>query len=130
MARIVNLYEAKTSLSRLVADAAAGEEIVICKSGKPRARLLPLARQRTTPRTSGLWKGKIHVSEDFDERIPEDWWHVHSDDPDVDPLNRAPREDSAGARASRYPSTTATRSTACWWPRRSMTALFWSPRIG
>jgi prevent-host-death family protein len=48
MARIVNLYEAKTRLSRLVDDAAAGEEIVICKSGKPKARLLPLGTERTT----------------------------------------------------------------------------------
>jgi prevent-host-death family protein len=42
-AAIVNLYEAKTSLSRLVERAAAGEEIIIAKAGKPKARLVPLA---------------------------------------------------------------------------------------
>lgn len=68
MARTVNLYEAKTSLSRLVEDAAAGEEIVICKAGKAKARLLPLAT-RTTPRRFGLWKGKVQVSDDFDEPL-------------------------------------------------------------
>ena len=39
MTRTINLYEAKTSLSRLVEEAAAGEEIVICKAGKPKARV-------------------------------------------------------------------------------------------
>jgi prevent-host-death family protein len=37
----VNLYEAKTSLSKLVERAAAGEEIIIAKAGKPKARLAP-----------------------------------------------------------------------------------------
>jgi prevent-host-death family protein len=40
--QIVSLYEAKTQLSQLVERAAAGEEIVIAKSGRPRARLVPL----------------------------------------------------------------------------------------
>jgi|SRR5919106_4095609 prevent-host-death family protein len=97
MARIINLYEAKTRLSRLVEDAAAGEEIVICKSGKPKARLLPLARERATPRRSGLWKGQIQDSQGFEEPIPQDWWHVYSDDPDVDPLNRPTREDESSS---------------------------------
>ncbi len=38
----VSLYQAKTQLSRLVDRAAEGEEIVISKSGRPRARLVPL----------------------------------------------------------------------------------------
>jgi prevent-host-death family protein len=97
MARIVNLYEAKTRLSRLVEDAAAGEEIVICKSGKPKARLLPLVPERTTPRQSGLWKGQIQVSEGFEEPIRQDWWHVYSDDPDIDPLNCPPRDDESSS---------------------------------
>ena len=43
----VSLYEAKTNLSRLVDRAAAGEEIVISKSGRPRARLVPLEDTRS-----------------------------------------------------------------------------------
>ena len=39
----VNVHEAKTNLSRLLARVAAGEEIVIAKSGKPVARLVPVA---------------------------------------------------------------------------------------
>ena len=41
----INLYEAKTKLSSLVERAAAGEEIIIAKSGRPLARLVPLAKQ-------------------------------------------------------------------------------------
>lgn len=101
MARTVNLYEAKSSLSRLVEEAAGGEEIVICKAGKPKARLVPLAEERTTPRTPGLWKGQLQVSDDLDEPLPEDWWHAHSDDPDADPLNLPRDADESSSRQPR-----------------------------
>jgi prevent-host-death family protein len=61
----LNLYEAKTQLSKLVERAAAGEEIVIAKAGKPMARLVPLAPHRE--RKSGFLKGKIWIADDFDE---------------------------------------------------------------
>jgi prevent-host-death family protein len=64
----VNLYEAKTSLSRLVERAAAGEEIVIAKAGKPRARLVPLAERAL--RKPGGWEGRVWVADDFDEPLP------------------------------------------------------------
>jgi prevent-host-death family protein len=41
MTETVNLYDAKTNLSKLVDRAAAGEEIVIAKAGKPKAKLVP-----------------------------------------------------------------------------------------
>ena len=41
MTDTVNLYDAKTNLSKLVDRAAAGEEIVIAKAGKPKAKLVP-----------------------------------------------------------------------------------------
>src|SRR6266542_2317885 len=44
--RTVNIHAAKTHLSRLVEEAAAGEEIVIAKAGKPLARLCPLAEPK------------------------------------------------------------------------------------
>lgn len=68
---IVNLYEAKTALSRLVERAAAGEEIIIAKAGKPKARLVPLTGQ-VEPRQPGGWEGKVWVAEDFDEPLPAD----------------------------------------------------------
>ena len=53
MSRQINLYEAKTQLSRLVEDAANGEVIIIAKDGKPMARLGPLRGSRTQPRKLG-----------------------------------------------------------------------------
>ncbi len=67
----VNLYEAKTQLSRLVDRAAAGEEIVIAKGGRPLARLVPLAR-RTAPRQLGLRAGEVWIGPDFDAPLPAD----------------------------------------------------------
>ena len=68
---IVNLYQAKTSLSQLVERAAGGEEIIIAKAGKPKARLVPLA-DRAGPREPGGWEGKVWVAEDFDKPLPAD----------------------------------------------------------
>ncbi|MFN3233062.1 MAG: type II toxin-antitoxin system Phd/YefM family antitoxin [Alphaproteobacteria bacterium] len=67
-----NLYEAKTKLSELVDKAAQGEEIVICKAGKPLARLGPLPEKRKEPRKGGLLKGKIWIADDFDDPLPDD----------------------------------------------------------
>ena len=66
---VYNLYEAKSSLSRLVDRAAGGEEIIIAKSGKPLARLGPL-RQSVAQRKPGGWEGRVYISEDFDEPLP------------------------------------------------------------
>ena len=64
----VNLYEAKTKLSRLVERAAAGEEIVIAKAGRPVARLVPLAQ--SGPRRLDLLAGQVRVGPDFDAPLP------------------------------------------------------------
>ena len=66
-----SLYEAKTHLSRLVDRAAAGEEIVIAKSGRPRARLVPLEDTRPK-RVPGKGKGRWRVGKDFDAPLPDD----------------------------------------------------------
>ena len=69
--RQVNLHAAKTSLSRLVDEAVAGQEIVIAKAGKPMVRLVPVVRE--TGRTGfGADKGKIWISDDFDAPLPPD----------------------------------------------------------
>jgi len=70
MAKTVNLYEAKTRLSRLVEEAAKGEEIVIAKAGRPLARLVPMGRS-TKPRKPGAWKGRVVIAPDFDAPLPE-----------------------------------------------------------
>jgi prevent-host-death family protein len=68
----VNIHQAKTQLSKLVEAAAQGEEIIIAKSGKPLARLVQLAQPETKPRKPGALKGKIWISEDFDEPMNEE----------------------------------------------------------
>lgn len=65
----VSLYEAKMHLSELVERAAAGEEIVIARLGKPVARLLPLDRA-TVVRRPGAWKGRVRIAADFDAPLP------------------------------------------------------------
>jgi prevent-host-death family protein len=67
--RQVNIQEAKTHLSRLVERAAGGEEIVIARSGKPVARLVPFDRDRA-PRQLGTMRGLIKVADDFDAPLP------------------------------------------------------------
>ena len=67
----VSLYEAKTKLSELVERAARGEEIVITKSGKPRAVLVPLGDVRPL-RVPGKGRGRWHVRRSFDAPLPPD----------------------------------------------------------
>ena len=69
--RTVNIHEAKTHLSRLVEDAAEGEEIVIAKAGKPVARLVPV-KATGKKRKLGFLAGKLRVPDDFDAPLPED----------------------------------------------------------
>lgn len=67
----VSLYEAKTKLSSLVERAASGAEIIICKSGRARARLVPLGDTRPR-RVSGKGKGRWRLSQSFDAPLPSD----------------------------------------------------------
>ncbi len=69
--KVTNIHEAKTHFSKLVERAAAGEEIVIGKAGKPVARLGPYATHVHSKRKPGGWKGKVWISPDFDKRDPE-----------------------------------------------------------
>ena len=68
MSRVVNLHAAKTHLSRLVDEVAAGAEITIAKAGRPVARLLPVPVAE--PRKPGLLRGQIEASDDFDAPLP------------------------------------------------------------
>ena len=67
----VNIYEAKTQLSRLVDRAAGGEEIVISRNGTPVAKLSRLDAD-SPGITFGMLKGRLEVSTDFDSPLSEE----------------------------------------------------------
>lgn len=75
MTKAFNIHEAKTHFSKLVDQAAAGEEIVIAKAGKPVAKLVSIDAQmvRTkAPRKLGIFEGKVKIPDDFDDPLPDD----------------------------------------------------------
>jgi prevent-host-death family protein len=72
----INIYEAKTQLSKLIARVEEGEEITISRNGRPAARLVPVGR-RSAPRVPGALKGQIVIHDDFDDLDEEtlrDWY--------------------------------------------------------
>ena len=68
--RTVNISQEKIHLSRLVEEAAGGEEIVIAKHNRPVARLVALELS-TRPRKPGGWEGKVWMADDFDAPLPK-----------------------------------------------------------
>lgn len=66
---IVNIHEAKTSLSKLVESAANGEEIIIARAGRPVARLVKLEEK---PRRQFGWAKSVTIADDFDAPLPAD----------------------------------------------------------
>ena len=67
----VNVYEAKTQLSRLIDRAVAGEDVVISRAGRPMVRLVPVAARSAPHRRPGSARGRIRLAADFDE-LPSD----------------------------------------------------------
>jgi prevent-host-death family protein len=63
----VNMHEAKTHLSKLVERAEGGEEIVICRAGKPAAKLVPVP-EKHGPRKLGGWEGRFEMPSDEEWR--------------------------------------------------------------
>ena len=70
--RTVNIYEAKTQLSKLVDLAASGTDVVIARNGKPVARLTTTEQPRKKPIVYGLLEGKGWIADDFDDPLPEE----------------------------------------------------------
>jgi prevent-host-death family protein len=69
----VNIHEAKTHLSRLLARVEAGEEIIIARNGEPVAKLVAVPKA-PTKRVLGADRGAVIISEDFDDPVdPETW---------------------------------------------------------
>jgi prevent-host-death family protein len=71
MATTVNIYEAKTKLSKLVDQASQGEDVIIARNGKPVARLTTLKPEKR-PILFGALEGKGWIADDFNGPLPDD----------------------------------------------------------
>lgn len=71
--KTVELSVAQGQLAELVAQAAAGTEVVLTEGNTPRARLvaMPAGRARRVP---GLHPGSMKASDDFDAPLPDEFW--------------------------------------------------------
>ncbi len=68
----VNIYEAKTQLSKLVDLASSGTDVVIARAGKPVARLTSLNDKEKRAINFGALVGKGWIADDFDDPLPDD----------------------------------------------------------
>jgi prevent-host-death family protein len=66
----VNMHEAKTRLSELVAAAESGEEVLIARNGRPAVRLVAVVEEHPPVRL-GVLAGQIELAADFDGPLPE-----------------------------------------------------------
>ena len=66
----VNIFEAKTQLSKLIELAEKGQDVVIARAGKPVVRLTKLEPEKR-PIRYGVLKGQIWISDDFDAPLPD-----------------------------------------------------------
>jgi prevent-host-death family protein len=70
MSRVVNMHEAKTTLSKLIELLESGEEVIIARAGRPVARLVPV--EAAPQRNLGAWKGQVWMADDFDAPLPDE----------------------------------------------------------
>ena len=68
----VNVHEAKTQLSRLLAEVERGREVIVARDGVPVAKLVPFPSPIKGRLRVGDWKGKIWISPDFDSPLSEE----------------------------------------------------------
>lgn len=71
MTKTVNVHEAKTHFSKLLARVSMGEEVIIAKAGKPVARLSPISK-RPAQRVPGSARGQVWIAPDFDAPLPDE----------------------------------------------------------
>jgi prevent-host-death family protein len=74
MTQTVSVDEAQNKLQDLVAQALAGDEVIITEHGTPAARLVPVVAHCRKKRIPGLNRGTISMSEDFDKPLPDEFW--------------------------------------------------------
>lgn len=70
--KTINVHQAKTNLSKLLADVELGEEIIIANRGVPVAKLIPFHGTSNRRASLGQDQGRFVVPEDFNDPLPED----------------------------------------------------------
>jgi antitoxin (DNA-binding transcriptional repressor) of toxin-antitoxin stability system len=71
--KTVTVHDVQSHLPKILAMVSEGNIIVISENDKPLAKIVPVSAQ-STKRTAGLNEGKIWVSDDFDNSLPDDFW--------------------------------------------------------
>ena len=64
--QVSTIHKAKTHLSNLIKKVEGGEDVIICKAGKPIVRLIKY-QKLLTPRLPGICRGKVKMADDFDD---------------------------------------------------------------
>jgi prevent-host-death family protein len=110
MVKQINLYEAKTNLSRLVDEAAGGEEIVIAKNGEAKARLVPVLGGKLDARALGQWSHLL-TPEQTQDLGSEAWWRRWKEaDLEIEHDFALGLEEPGGGFESQWPATSSTRT--------------------
>lgn len=68
---VINIYEAKTNLSKLCGQAASGHDVVLARHGQPWVRITMLEKPQKKV-VFGVLKGEVTISDDFDAELPPD----------------------------------------------------------
>lgn len=88
----INMHQAKTELSKLVARAEAGEEIIIARRNKPVAKIVAVTEAARKPRKPGALKGQFSVPDSFFDPLPEEelraWEGAYSTDHESEKSDR------------------------------------------
>jgi prevent-host-death family protein len=93
----VNIFEAKTQLSKLIEKVEQGEDVIIARAGKPVARLTQWEPEKK-PIVFGLMKGKIWIADDFDAPLPDEILAEFEDGEVFPPERTAPPEVDSAVR--------------------------------
>jgi prevent-host-death family protein len=70
--KVVNVAEAKARLPELIERAANGEEVILARAGKPRAKIVGLGPAGAGKRVPGKGKGRFRTKKGFDDPLPDD----------------------------------------------------------
>ena len=72
--KLIDVKKENMPLQKLLELVASGLDVVLTEGKSPVARLVPVSRKVKTPHVLGLHAGKIWISPDFDDPLPDSFW--------------------------------------------------------